>query len=130
MLRDTCRLTDSLRKQKTYICTTSALSAGYCGQDQLGQFILDLPKGKNVSETTFWSARVELSPGAGIRDLAPPRRWPPTVVGPDHILKYTAPIHYPVHKTGFYCVGTCPSHFPATNLIFSSCDTCDSRESG
>lgn len=28
-----------------------------------------------------------------------------TVVNPSQLLTYTTPIHYPVLKTGFYCVG-------------------------
>uniref|UniRef100_A0A8H7Y739 Uncharacterized protein n=1 Tax=Psilocybe cubensis TaxID=181762 RepID=A0A8H7Y739_PSICU len=46
--------------QKTYVCTSSAVSAGYCTRAQLGRFILDLPVGKSINDTSFWSARVQL----------------------------------------------------------------------
>ncbi|KAF8349669.1 lung seven transmembrane receptor-domain-containing protein [Amanita rubescens] len=45
---------------KTYVCTTSVMAAGHCTQAQLGQFIIDLPEGKSISNTSFWSARVVL----------------------------------------------------------------------
>lgn len=34
------------------------MRGGFCNNSQLGRFILDLPKGKSINETTFWSARV------------------------------------------------------------------------
>ncbi|PFH54883.1 hypothetical protein AMATHDRAFT_78452 [Amanita thiersii Skay4041] len=45
---------------KTFVCTSSALGAGFCTREQLGQFILNLPEGKSINETSFWSARVVL----------------------------------------------------------------------
>ncbi|KAG5654686.1 hypothetical protein H0H81_007442 [Sphagnurus paluster] len=45
---------------KTYICTARAVTEGTCTREQLGEFILDLPSGKLVNETSFWSARLEL----------------------------------------------------------------------
>ncbi|KAJ2914289.1 hypothetical protein MD484_g6138, partial [Candolleomyces efflorescens] len=45
---------------RIYICTANALSAGYCTSDQLGRFILDLPSGKTVNSTSFWSERVQM----------------------------------------------------------------------
>ncbi|KAJ7170074.1 lung seven transmembrane receptor-domain-containing protein [Mycena filopes] len=45
---------------KTYVCTTSAMSGGYCTQAEMGKFILDLPTGKYLNTTSFWTARVEL----------------------------------------------------------------------
>ncbi|KAG6817753.1 hypothetical protein H0H87_004544 [Tephrocybe sp. NHM501043] len=45
---------------KTYVCTARAVTEGTCTRDQLGRFILDLPSGKQVNQTSFWSARVEL----------------------------------------------------------------------
>ncbi|KAJ4485867.1 lung seven transmembrane receptor-domain-containing protein [Lentinula aciculospora] len=49
-----------LPPQKTYICTSSAVSGGFCTTQDLGRFILDLPSGKSINDTSFWSARVEL----------------------------------------------------------------------
>jgi hypothetical protein len=31
---------------------------GFCDSSDLGRFILDLPSGKSIQNTTFWSARV------------------------------------------------------------------------
>ncbi|KIL71694.1 hypothetical protein M378DRAFT_64852 [Amanita muscaria Koide BX008] len=45
---------------KTYICTSSVQAAGHCTKAQLGQFIIDLPDGKSMNDTSFWSARVAL----------------------------------------------------------------------
>ncbi|KAF5388543.1 hypothetical protein D9757_004631 [Collybiopsis confluens] len=46
--------------QKTYVCTSSAVAGGFCNRQELGRFILELPSGKNINDTSFWSARVEL----------------------------------------------------------------------
>ena len=114
------------------------MTAGYCTREQLGLFILDLPSGKSVNETTFWSARVQLpanktTPTAALSSAlgslwnnpagnptppsspfdSPFRRRAAassdhagvTQVNANHILSYSEPIHYPVPKTGFYCVG-------------------------
>nr|AAZ14927.1 putative mannosyltransferase [Coprinellus disseminatus] len=43
-----------------YVCTAKAFNAGYCAVNQLGRFILDLPAGKGINETSFWSERVQL----------------------------------------------------------------------
>jgi hypothetical protein len=51
---------DFISQQKTYVCTASAVTQGFCTQDQLGRFILDLPEGKSVNDTSFWSARLQL----------------------------------------------------------------------
>ncbi|KAF5385063.1 hypothetical protein D9615_001311 [Tricholomella constricta] len=45
---------------KTYVCTARAVTEGTCTREQLGQFILDLPSGKLVNETSFWSAKLQL----------------------------------------------------------------------
>ncbi|KAF8700877.1 hypothetical protein AX14_000643 [Amanita brunnescens Koide BX004] len=45
---------------KTYVCTSSVVAAGHCTQEQLGQFLIDLPDGKSMNNTSFWSARVVL----------------------------------------------------------------------
>ncbi|KAI0319773.1 lung seven transmembrane receptor-domain-containing protein [Amylostereum chailletii] len=46
---------------RTYICTSDAVRNGFCTTEQLGRFILDLPNGKTIDDTTFWSARVAFS---------------------------------------------------------------------
>ncbi|KIM47770.1 hypothetical protein M413DRAFT_209068 [Hebeloma cylindrosporum] len=127
--------------QKTYICTSSAVTAGYCTREQLGLFIIDLPSGKSVNETTFWSARVQLpanktTPTATLStalgslwDNPAGNPTPPsspydspfrrrsaasfddagvTQVPANHVLSYSEPIHYPVPKSGFYCVAAIP----------------------
>ncbi|KAK7465358.1 hypothetical protein VKT23_005337 [Stygiomarasmius scandens] len=46
---------------KTYVCTSGAIAAGFCSEAEAGKFILDLPAGKTINDTTFWSAAVKLS---------------------------------------------------------------------
>ena len=78
----------------------------------MGQFIFDLPQGKSWNETSFWSARVELTGNKTDGNFH--RREPgisknlqrqATAANFSQIITYTKPIHYPVAKTGFYCVG-------------------------
>ncbi|KII94126.1 hypothetical protein PLICRDRAFT_50112 [Plicaturopsis crispa FD-325 SS-3] len=45
---------------KTYVCTSDAVKGGFCSNAEVGRFILDLPEGKSINETSFWSARVSL----------------------------------------------------------------------
>ncbi|KAI0639574.1 lung seven transmembrane receptor-domain-containing protein [Trametes polyzona] len=54
--------------QKYYVCTSDALKGGYCDSSELGRFIIDLPNGQSINDTSFWSARVGFSPEGG----APP----------------------------------------------------------
>ena len=51
------------------MCTSDALRGGFCETSQLGRFILDLPKGMSINETSFWSARVAF--GAGNATIPP-----------------------------------------------------------
>src|SRR6266550_1641957 len=103
------------------------MAAGHCTRAQLGQFIIDLPDGKSISNTSFWSARVVLpdkSVGSNTTVTPPPsERASPWRRGlsstPDRTLfrrqslnsspqspyHYTESIHYIVEKTGYYCVG-------------------------
>lgn len=39
------------------------MRGGFCDSSQLGRFILDLPEGKPINETSFWSARVGFPSG-------------------------------------------------------------------
>ncbi|KAI0719950.1 lung seven transmembrane receptor-domain-containing protein [Cerioporus squamosus] len=48
---------------KTYVCTSNAQKSGFCSSSQLGRFIIDLPEGKSINDTSFWSARVGFSQG-------------------------------------------------------------------
>lgn len=43
--------------QKTYVCTSDAVRAKLCPEDQLGRFILDL-KGLSTGTASIWSASV------------------------------------------------------------------------
>ncbi|KAF5352637.1 hypothetical protein D9756_005992 [Leucocoprinus leucothites] len=105
---------------KTYVCTSDALARGDCTRENLGRFILDLPQGKTINDTSFWSARVLLSSNAapalsaksildpvhlGRRIFAPRENPNPS---PDGILTYSEAIHYHVTKTGYYCVAILP----------------------
>lgn len=74
-----------------------------------------------MNETSFWSARVELTGNntassgrrreTGISQILQRQA---TVANSSAIITYTEPIHYPVEKTGFYCVG---------KLIFDDLET-------
>ncbi|KAJ3011419.1 hypothetical protein NUW54_g2183 [Trametes sanguinea] len=41
---------------KTYVCSSIAIRDGLCEKSQYGRFILDLPPGRTVEDTSFWSA--------------------------------------------------------------------------
>lgn len=122
---------------KTYVCTSDAVRGGFCNSSDLGRFILDLPDGKSVENTTFWSARVAFPGSEGSSgnttsegfwnnpagnptpppsDHASPfRRGLQTRqsdlnpnTSPSGILVYDEPIQYLVRKTGYYCVAVVP----------------------
>ena len=40
------------------------MRGGFCDTSQLGRFILDLPAGKSINDTSFWLARVAFSANA------------------------------------------------------------------
>ncbi|KAI0361441.1 hypothetical protein OH77DRAFT_1417699, partial [Trametes cingulata] len=48
---------------KYYVCTSDAMNGGLCDSSQLGRFIIDLPTGMSINDTSFWSARVGFSAG-------------------------------------------------------------------
>ncbi|KAI0347767.1 hypothetical protein BDW22DRAFT_17032 [Trametopsis cervina] len=58
-------MTDDSLPQKTYVCTSDAVKGGFCDSAHLGQFILDLPQGKSINDTSFWTARVGFGDGQG-----------------------------------------------------------------
>ncbi|KAK7041690.1 hypothetical protein VNI00_008979 [Paramarasmius palmivorus] len=125
-------------EKKTYICTSDAVIGGFCESSQLGRFILDLPSGMTIDNTSFWSARVELpanrtSGTSG--DVSTSSFWnnpegnptPPSSEfdspfkrellsranlnpSPDGVYEYNVdkPIQYQVRKTGYYCVAMVP----------------------
>lgn len=123
------------------------MAAGHCTQAELGQFIIDLPDGKSMSNTSFWSARVVLpdkSVGSNTtavdlrhsaagtppsertsswrRDLSstPDRtlsRRQSLNTSPQSPYHYTESIHYIVEKTGYYCVGMWISMFINTTIF-------------
>ncbi|KAJ7040415.1 lung seven transmembrane receptor-domain-containing protein [Mycena alexandri] len=39
---------------------SNAMAGGFCTQAEMGKFIIDLPTGKYLNATSFWTARVEL----------------------------------------------------------------------
>lgn len=43
---------------KTYVCTSDAVTGGYCTREELGQFIIDLPGQLTINSTSIWSRRV------------------------------------------------------------------------
>ncbi|KAI0375165.1 hypothetical protein BV20DRAFT_985525 [Pilatotrama ljubarskyi] len=85
--------------QKYYVCTSDAMNGGFCESSQLGRFIIDLPTGMSINDTTFWSARVGLStdgntPSDGSSDVSVSGFWDnpagnPTP--PDADSNYTSP---------------------------------------
>ncbi|KAF5368567.1 hypothetical protein D9758_002282 [Tetrapyrgos nigripes] len=120
-----------LPPQRTYICTSSAEAQGFCTHDELGRFILDLPAGKTINDTTFWSARVQISKASSSsssrEDIStsgfwdnpdgnptPPKDeytspWKRDVYRRDDInLVLKEPIQYLVRHKGYYCVAIVP----------------------
>lgn len=110
------------------------MRGGFCNSSDLGHFIIDLPAGKSIENTTFWSARVAFpgseggsgnSTSEGLWDNPEGNPTPPPSehtspfrrglstrqVGlnpnpsPSGLLEYREPIRYLVRKTGYYCVG-------------------------
>lgn len=80
------------------MCTSDALRSGYCDSSNLGRFIIDLPEGKTLNETSFWTARVGFSSSESSSGSD----------STSEVLWYDAPIQYPILKTGFYCVAIVP----------------------
>ncbi|KAF8313838.1 hypothetical protein DL93DRAFT_2097560 [Clavulina sp. PMI_390] len=125
----------------TWVCTTDAMRANLCGQSELGKFIVDLPSGVSINDTSIWSGSVGFqnsslpastdassgfwNPPGGTPSLPSeatdngPTNWrrqldPPTV-------SYTnEPIHYLVPKKGYYCVGTVPVAYTAGDMAIPS----------
>ncbi|KAF8506739.1 lung seven transmembrane receptor-domain-containing protein [Russula emetica] len=107
--------TDDYLPQKTYVCTTDAVRGGFCDTSGLGRFILDLPTGKSIENTTFWSARVAFpgnergsSNATGQGDLQTRQAGANPNTSPSGLLVYHEPIQYLVRKTGYYCVAVVP----------------------
>lgn len=119
-------------QQKTYVCTASAMAGGFCTEAEMGRFILDLPSGKYINSTSFWTARVQLpanqtarsSAASGVSssgfwdnpdgnptpppgNYSSPWRRADNIYNPspDGLYSYSEPIQYLVRKTGYYCVG-------------------------
>ena len=89
------------------MCTTDAVRGGFCDASGLGRFILDLPNGKSIENTTFWSARVAFpeSNRGSSRELQTRQGGANPNPSPAGLLVYHEPIQYLVRKTGYYCVG-------------------------
>ncbi|KAH7909796.1 protein PTM1 [Hygrophoropsis aurantiaca] len=49
----------------TYVCTSDAIKGGLCAYSDMGKFIVNLPSGQNIAQTSFWSARVALRSSTG-----------------------------------------------------------------
>ncbi|GJJ09695.1 hypothetical protein Clacol_003919 [Clathrus columnatus] len=118
---------------KTYICTDDALNKGLCPSSDLGHFILDLPAGKSMNDTSFWSARLAFEPSTATANATntfwnnpqgnptPPKsefdnpwrmaRRQSLNSRENHlpfITLYQGPIKYDVPKTGYYCIAIIP----------------------
>ncbi|KAJ7225278.1 lung seven transmembrane receptor-domain-containing protein [Mycena pura] len=118
--------------QKTYVCTSDAMIKGFCTQAEMGKFIIDLPAGKYLNSTSFWTARVELPANQTVparetsssgfwhnpegnptpppsNNTSPWKRSPDNSnPSPDGLYSFTEPISYTVRKTGYYCVAMVP----------------------
>ena len=115
------------------------MRGGFCDTSGLGRFILDLPTGKSIENTTFWSARVAfpesergssnatgqgrwINPGGSPtsstngrtsalrRDIQTRQTGANPNPSPPGLLEYHEPIQYLVRKTGYYCVGMLVYH--------------------
>ncbi|KAI5982726.1 lung seven transmembrane receptor-domain-containing protein [Pisolithus albus] len=115
---------DSL-PQKTYVCTTDAVTSGLCLYQDIGKFIYNSTDGTPMNQTSFWTASVTLDQVASSRSKPDhlrtrsgtasiqvhpiPRQESETLnPSPAGMLTYTGPIQYQVRKTGYYCVAIVP----------------------
>jgi len=121
----------------------------FCTRDDLGRFILDLPAGKSINDTSFWSARVELPANSNTsspqrestsgfwnsgNDTLPssqsdngPTAWRRDITravntSPTGIYTYSQPIQYLVRKTGYYCVAIVPVTVQGSTIRQTSSD--------
>ncbi|EJT99947.1 hypothetical protein DACRYDRAFT_23484 [Dacryopinax primogenitus] len=46
---------------KTYVCTSDAVNAGFCATQNLGEFIVNLPSGMSINQTSVWTASLYFS---------------------------------------------------------------------
>ncbi|KAI5117077.1 hypothetical protein M0805_007954 [Coniferiporia weirii] len=92
---------------KTYVCTSDAVRGGFCDTSELGKFIIDLPAGKSLNQTSFWTARVGFSSNNTSSKASRQDSNSSTPSAAD-VLWYDQPIQYPVRKTGYYCVAVVP----------------------
>ena len=86
-----CILCD-VHQQKTYVCTTDAVRGGFCDSSDLGKFIIDLPPGESLNDTSFWTARIGFRSSNGSSSI------PSELTRPDFCLTLTLKICCGVHK--------------------------------
>ena len=138
------------RQQKIYVCTSDAQRGGFCDRSELGRFIVRLPDGKSVNDTSLWTARLAFTQGdqssgseisvGGLwnspsgnptppesnysspwrRDLERRQSGAQLNPSPSGILSYNEPIQYLVRKTGYYCVGAYLSLRSIARLVFKA----------
>lgn len=79
-----------------YVCNLAASEAGLCNADELGQFIVDMPSGVSINDTSVYTTAVRFdaraSQGSSSQSLGVNK----------------GPFRYQVRKTGYYCVGAVP----------------------
>ena len=114
------------------MCTSDALRAQLCDVSMLGKFIVELPEGKALNETSIWSGSVGFhtnsttastlweSPGGNpvlpdgpinsTTNWSLSRLYPRQALPSDPSVLYNEPIHYIVPKKGYYCVGMFSGH--------------------
>ncbi|KAG8219491.1 lung seven transmembrane receptor-domain-containing protein [Butyriboletus roseoflavus] len=73
--RVTSETDDSL--PKTYVCTTDVVKSGLCSYEDIGKFILNTEDPNDqtlITQTSFWTASVALSP-TSVTESTPPSLW-------------------------------------------------------
>ncbi|KAH0838008.1 lung seven transmembrane receptor-domain-containing protein [Lanmaoa asiatica] len=73
--RVTSETDDSL--PKTYVCTTDAVKSGLCSYENIGKFIFGTEDPSDhtlITQTSFWTASVSLSP-TGVAESSSPSFW-------------------------------------------------------
>lgn len=85
--------------ERVYVCSLAAYRANLCGADSLGRFIVDVPAGKSVNETSIFTTAVRFDSRAATTG-ADGQTVPAGI--------NAGPYRYEVKKTGYYCVGAVP----------------------
>lgn len=97
--------------QRIYVCSLAAYKANLCGSDALGRFIVDVPEGKSINDTSIFTTAVRFDSRAATLSA----NGQPTPASAS-----AGPFRYEVKKTGYYCVGAVPLTMSASSSEDSS----------